>query len=212
MHTPHLDSTYPDTKEKIPYEFKQLSQWGTSYQRLIEESPAYKDYENFRKDLGLPDLDAFLLYVIHGDGKGFPTLQKSVSILQSYIMRSLLVRENPKCSHADIKEECYSEINTFFINSEVKKGRQFNLSSFSTHLRNNSAEIDDFKVQQAFANADIKNVHFIIYILNRIGEMDTDPRTLRVIDISTLPTAIQNQHNDMNSFRNSFNQLWPNPF
>ncbi len=57
-----LEKTYSDDRKRILYEFKQLSAWAESYRRL-KENPTYKDYENFRKNLGLPDLDAFLLYV-----------------------------------------------------------------------------------------------------------------------------------------------------
>ena len=212
-----LEKTYPDDIDKIPYEFQQLSGWAKSFLNLLKREE-FKAYKKFREDLSLDDLDefllldAFLLYVIHHDDEHFSKLACTVTILESYIVRSLLVLEDATYSQADIKEECYSKINTFF-NDAVTGGRTFDLSQFTTYLDPKVEKIDDLKVNKEFAvNASNKDGYFIKYILNRIKGIDPDPRTLSVTSLSILKTAILNQHNNMRDFMDKFKRLWPDPF
>ena len=202
----YLESKYPQDEDKIPFEFKELARWAGSYQRL-QKDHLFTDFENFRKDLSLLGLGSFLLFVMHHEKEPQWLFHYTVSILESYIMRSLLVLENATCSHADIKVECYKNIESFFDNV-VKHGQDFCTESFVDFLINNS-DIEDEAVLSAFDNVENKNAEFIAYVLNRINNWVLNPRTLSWEEHVDLITEIRKRLGDSTGLMDEFNQLWP---
>ena len=205
----YLETTYPDDTEKIPHEFKQLSGWAKSF-RNLQDREEFEIYKKFCKDLSLPELDSLLLFVIHHDDEHFSELIRTVTILESYIVRSLLVLEDITCSPADIKMKCYENIESFF-GDVVDRGHGFDTKSFAIYLRiNSSDDIEDVAVLEALRmDVNNKNAEFIAYILNRINDWGLHPRTLSWKKHVDLITEIKTRLEDPQGLMDEFNQLWP---
>ena len=160
-----LKRTDSDDTKKILYEFEQLSKWAKSYQKL-QVKKEFKDYKDFCDDLSLRDLDSFLLFVEHTNSEQLSDVTK---ILESYIVRSLLVLENKTCRHVDIKKNCFKTIGFFFSNAI---GGNFCKNSFVQHLIDQSpSHIDNDAVSDVFWGIGVygnKNAAFITYVLDRI--------------------------------------------
>ena len=209
----HLEKTYPKDEDKIPYEFKQLSEWADSYQKL-QTHEDFASYKNFCEDLSLSNLDSFLLFVIHHDDTENPwKLPYIVLILKSYIVRSLLVLEGVTCSHAEIKRECYKNIESFF-NDAVAHHKGFDPESFVDFLRDNSPGIGDTQVLLALqADARNKNAEFIAYVLNRIhAVVSRHPKTLIWAEHVDLIREIEGHLDKPWQLTEKFNTLWPDHF
>ncbi len=196
------------TQQGIGYEFNELSCWAKSYQKLQEDSD-YSSYVQFCKDLGLPDLDSFLLFVIHEH----PTeLSAVLMIMESYIMRRMLVLENAVCNHAQIIKESYDNIISFFL-LVVREVCPFNTESFANFLNEKDAP-NDIDVINAFEQADSKNANFIAYVLRRIESEEINVYgygmpALNWGDHVALLTEIQRRLADPTELNNVFSHLWP---
>jgi hypothetical protein len=208
----HLEKKYPQDKDKIPYEFKQLSQWAESYQNL-QNKQEFKDYKKFCDDLSLRDLDSFLLFVEHTNSG---QLSNATKILDSYIIRSLLVLEDTTRSHADIKESCFETIESCFSKAV---GGIFCINSFVNCLlsSNPGIDIDNEAVFYAFWQTTLgnKNAAFIAYVFNRI--IQEYPETpLRNFTwgmhkhlITNIEELLLSDPDPRNELTNDFNEVWP---
>lgn len=201
-----LEKTYPDDDEKIPFEFKQLSGWAKSY-RLLQDDPAVTDFKNFCKDLSLPDLNSFLLFVKH---KHSSTLSDVCRILESYIVRRMLVLENAECNHAQIKRESFKNIEEFFSDI-VTNNATYSKDLFVNFLENRGVP-NDIEVMTAFEQVNSKNAAFIAYVFRRIASEEKrvyGMPTLNWGDHVELSTEIRNRLEDLTDLNNVFSHLWP---
>lgn len=166
----YLEKAYPKDAEKIPYEFTQLRKWAESYQSL-QNKPAFADYKNFCEDLSLRDLDSFLLlldsFLLFVEHTNSDQLIDATKILESYIIRSLLVSEEEGCTHADIKKHCFKTIKSYFRRAVSES---FCLNSFKAELLVNNTDLDNAASEHVFwwVNIQKKNAAFIAYVFNRI--------------------------------------------
>ena len=158
------------TEQGIEYEFNELSCWAKSYQSL-QQVPAFENYKKFCDDLSLRDvdsflllLDSFLLFVGHTNSAQFIDATK---ILESYIIRSLLVSEEEGCTHADIKKRCFETIESYF--RDAVSG-SFCINSFKAELLKSNPDLDNAAGEHLFwwVNMRRKNAAFIAYVFDRI--------------------------------------------
>ena len=155
-----LEDIYPEFADRIPYEFKELSKWASSYRKLRDDEP-FNTFERFCKDLNLRDLDAFLLYIKHNHPDD---LSEVCWLLQSYIVRRMLVLEDSAYSHTQIIEDSYKKIDCFF-SFLVSSTRNFSKELLVQYLCNSERGWpSDANVQAAFSNVNSKNADFIAYM------------------------------------------------
>ena len=207
-----LEKTHSSNKDRIQYEFTELSKWAESYQNL-QIKQVFKDYKNFCDDLSFRDLDSFLLFIEHTNSG---QLIDATKILESYIIRSLLVLEDETRSHADIKESCFETIESCFSRAV---GTTFCKNSFVNCLLSSNPEIDlgNSAVGDAFWETSVyknKNAAFINYVLNRIiqrdpvmplGDFNWEMHQRLITDITERLSSTQYRP----ELIDNFNKVWP---
>ena len=208
-----LDRIYPSAKDKIKNEFEQLNLWARSFKELQQSSQVFKNYKNFCADLSFRNLDSFLLFV---ERTNSAQLSDATGILESYIIRSLLVLERDGHTHADIKKNCFKTIESCFSKTV---GTPFCKNSFIECLResNPGVDINNKAVQHAFWEISVyknRNAEFIKYVLNKIIPEDRmmDLRNLSWEDLESLITDITNylsRPGIEEQLIQDFNEVWP---
>ncbi len=207
-----LDKTHSSAKNKIEHEFKQLNLWAKSF-RELQSSQVFENYKNFCDDLSFRYLDSFLLFVEHTNSA---QLSDATKILESYIIRSLLVLERDGHTHADIKESCFKTIESCFSKAV---GTPFCKNSFIECLLHSNREIDisNNAVRHAFWEISVyknRNAEFVKYVLNKIISEDQmmDLRNLSWEDLESLITDITNYLSSQGieeQLIQDFNEVWP---
>ena len=198
-------------KQKIEYEFEQLSAYAKSYKeinyKMNESTSEIRHHMQFYDHLKLPRLDSFILFVKHKLGN--ESTNCVCDILESYIVRCMLC-------HSDNKH-CYETINTFF--SKAITDCEFRIEDFATILL--KSEPDDNQIMDAFKQVGSKDAEFISYIFRRIENWKKEETTLwgytplNLEDQITLLSAIQNNLEEINedesklaTLKRVFNEVW----
>ena len=159
--------------QNIKNEFQQLNSWAKSYGNLKEHHD-FELFVEFCKDLSLPDdLDAFLLFVKHNASDQFYDV---CVILESYIVRRMLVLQNEKPNHEQIIKKGYDNITEFFSKA-VKTKAAFSKESFADSLKESWP--NNCEVMRAFKEADNKNADFIDYVFRRIEQAENRQYRIR---------------------------------
>ena len=196
------------TQQGIEYEFNELSCWAKSYKELQQDTD-YLSYANFCRNLGLPDLDSLLLFLKHEH----PTELSNVRmIIESYIIRRMLVLENAECNHAQIINESYDNIISFFLDV-VTEVCTYTTTSFARFLDEKGSPMD-IEVIGAFEQANSKNANFIAYVIYKIASVESnvyeyEMPALNWGDHVALLTEIQGRLADPAGLNDVFNHLWP---
>ncbi len=162
--------------DQVEYEFRQLSRYADSYQKLHDLSQVSEDSEGFRKfgsrmqfdNLNLQNLDSFILFLTHEaeliDGDLFDVFE----ILESYIVRRMLCAKR--------SEDIYREINAFF--SQSIKTPKFKVSDLANALYGTWP--DSEQVKRALGQAGSKDDNLILYILYRIELYKREPKNFQL--------------------------------
>lgn len=211
-----LESEFEKDEDRIPYEFRQLSEWAESYQEL-QDDPDFENYVEFCKHLSFPDLESFLLFVTHGFTGTTPLYEVCV-ILESYIVRRLLVLETATYNQEKIKKDSYDNITAFFFNL-VKEKDTFSTESFVKFLKEHKWPGND-EVMTAFEQAHSKDANFITYVFREIIKAEDREYTrqgrrrlqpLTWADHTELLETIQNYLENREQLRILFNRTWHPP-
>ena len=140
----------------IEDEFKQLSAFAQFNKDMKNPSSEIGRHIQFYKDLQIPSLDSFILFIKHKAVQDDIELPKIYQILESYIIRHLLC--NGQCD--------YKSINDFFSEA-IQDSYEFSISEFARFLSNTWPDYD--QVLDALQQVPIhRNNNYILYILYRI--------------------------------------------
>ncbi len=209
-----LEDECPRVEDRIPYEFKELSQWASSY-RGLRADQNFNIHERFCKDLNLHDLDSFLLFINHNHEQELGEVCWS---LRSYIVRRMLVLENAAHSHKQIIEDSYKAIDCFF-SSVVSGAITFSKNSFAKCLHNSNGGWPDNKdVKTAFRNVNSKNADFIAYMFYQMTgteeqQYGQEPLNWgKYMELSKEIADLLTQDDEYNSPVTLFSHIWPEPF
>ena len=197
--------------QNIENEFQQLNSWAESYENL-QEHWDFELFVDFCKDLSLPDnLDSFLLFIKHN--KPDEVFDVCV-ILESYIVRRMLVLQNEKRNHGQIIEESYENITEFF--SKTVKGKvSFSTKSFADSLKESWP--NNCQVMHAFQEADDKDANFIDYVFRGIEQTERMQfrrhglEQLKWGQRDELAEKIKRFLTDPDKLKELFIQRWPPP-
>ena len=162
--------------DQVEYEFRQLSRYADSYQKLYDPSQVSEDSEELRKfgsrmqfdNLNLQNLDSFILFLVHEaepiDGNFFDVFE----ILESYIVRRMLCAKR--------NEDIYTQINAFF--SQSIKTPKFKVSDLANALYGTWP--DSEQVERALEQAWSKDDNLILYVLYGIELHKGGPKNFQL--------------------------------
>ncbi len=211
-----LERTHAADKQRIPYEFQQLSGWAKSYRELLEDEPKFDAYVKLCKDVDLSrDLDSLILFVKHNHPN---QLDKVIEILESYTVRRMFVLEKTAYTLAEITKESYDNIVGFLFEVVTKKDVTFSTEAFAKFLQKHEWPDED-KVIKAFEQADSKNFNFITYMFHEIVKWDKERSSLYGQEPLSwgehgdLSRKIEELlKDDSDKLMEIFNEIWPPPF
>ncbi len=208
---------FSTNKDRIKHEFEQLSSYAKSYRQLIDADSTSEvgEHRQFYKDLGIPSLDPFLLFVKHNYPCELTGLRGVCAILESYIVRRMFVEGSTKDSHEDIIEDSYTCIKGFF--REAIKGPPFSAKTLAESLK--SKWPDDSRVQDAFTESDSKDPNLIRYIFHRMETFREEienynwsfPSLGKELELSEKMQEILNNQGVDGFSISDFNDLWQYP-
>ena len=126
----------PTEKEKIEYEFQQLSDYATSYREMTNPDSDIGRRMQFYDNLKITHLRSFMLYLKNELNRSDSDLEQVCDVLESYILRRMV---NYGYDANDKDEEAYKKIGQFF--SRLIEGEQFSVEKLGQFLR--SGQSDD---------------------------------------------------------------------
>ena len=137
----------------IEYEIQQLGDYGKTYRRMSNISYPIGLGMQFYKDLDISDVPPFILYVISELRPDDVAIEHFFSILESYIVQSMLVGQPYQ-----------KRIQTFCDTAKARGHTFLNVENFQTSLKWPSEP----QVKETLRQAGTKKIKLIRYILYRI--------------------------------------------
>ena len=201
--------------QDVESEFQQLTAYAKSYRELNTEIDTSESevgrFTLFCNTHNLQRLDPFLLFLKHNTDE----LSDVCEILESYIVRRTLCNDN----YTSTNQEIYDTICEFFFH--VLECGEFNVGKFITYLY--STWPGDPQVRISLQSAKSKDVYFISYIFRQmknwveeqiewLGEStNLQDRVNLLTGITDYVSRIQQDGEELEILRQTFNELWPPP-
>ena len=154
LYRQYSETLDPSRGQNLEYEIRQLGNYGEVYRRMNDASEPIGIRMQFYKDLDISDVCPFILYVISELRPDTNNIDRFFSILESYIVQSMLVDGAPY----------YKKIQSFFDRIKVRGHTFLQVEHFQKSLVWPSRE----QLEEALRNAGTKNAKLIRYVLYRI--------------------------------------------